>query len=118
MSIYAQIYDSDGAFTTHQIVSSLIVTPDLSDIQTIIDKLTSADPYYSVNVILNQGLYLKSLQEIQTISSLLNEQSISDKLGLLLNGSSILFPQVYGSLANFSGVNAVSKIINPNRKIF
>jgi hypothetical protein len=71
------------------------------------DKLVLADPFFSTNIILNQGSYLNSIQIIQKISSLLNVQSYSDKLGLLMNKSSIPFPQTYGQMANYSGVNAV-----------
>ena len=56
---------------------------------------------------------MSSIQIIQKLASLLNEQSYSDKLGLILNqnsSSTIAFPQIYGPMANFSGVNAVNKL--------
>ena len=58
---------------------------------------------------LNQGSYLNNIQIIQTITSLLNIQSYSDKLGAILNKSSIAFPQIFGPMADYSGVNAVIK---------
>ena len=85
----------------------MTVTPDLTNLETIMDKLVLADPFFSTNIILNQGSYLNSIQIIQKISSLLNVQSYSDKLGLLMNKSSFPFPQTYGPMANYSGVNAV-----------
>ncbi len=109
MNIYVQVYDNDGAFTIYDLSIPVKVIPDLTNINTIMDKLISADPLFSTNVILNQGSYLKSIQIIQTISSLLNDQSNSDKLGIIMNKNiSIMFPQIYGPMANYSGVNAVN----------
>jgi len=72
------------------------------------DKLISGDPYFSTNILLNQGSYLDTIQIIQTISSLLNAQSYSDKLGIILNNCSISFPRIFGPMSNFTGVNAVN----------
>ncbi len=60
---------------------------------------------------MNQGSYLNSLQIIQSIAALLNIQSYSDKLGAILNKSSITFPQIYGPMAYYSGVNAVINVL-------
>ena len=75
------------------------------------NSLITANPYFSTNVILNQGSYLSSLQEIQRISSLLNEQSLSDKLSLrLMNESSkVFFPDTFGPLSTYSGVTQVKR---------
>jgi len=54
---------------------------------------------------------LNNIQIIQTITSLLNIQSYSDKLGVIFNKSSIAFPQIYGPMADYSGVNAVIKCL-------
>jgi len=107
MNIYVQVYDNDGAFTIFNIVTPVTVLPDLTDLDTIMEKLITADPYFSTNIILNQGSYLNSIQIIQTISSLLNTQSYADKLGLILNKSSIAFPEIYGPMKNYSGVKEV-----------
>ncbi len=48
------------------------------------------------------------IQEIQRISSILNEQSLSDKLGLILNGNAPIFPQTFGPLSNYTGVTPVN----------
>jgi len=53
---------------------------------------------------------LNSIQIIQTIASLLNIQSYSDKLGTILNKSSVAFPEIYGPMANYFGVNAVINV--------
>lgn len=109
VNIYVQVYDNDGAFTIYDITTPVKVIPDLTKINTIMDKLIFADPLFSTNVILNQGSYLNSIQIIQTISSLQNDQSFSDKLGILMNKNiSSAFPQIYGPMANYSGVNAVN----------
>ena len=110
MNIYVQVYDNDGAFTIFNIVTPVTVLSDLTDLDTIMEKLITADPYFSTNIILNQGSYLNSIQIIQTISSLLNTISHSDKLGLTLNKSTIAFPQIYGPMGNFTGVIEVLNI--------
>lgn len=103
--IYVQIYDNDEAFSIYEIPQAVIVLPDLTSIQSLMNKLIENDPNFNVNMILNEGSYLLSIQEIQSISSLLNEQSLSDKLGMVLNGA--IFPQIFGPLSNYSGVKPV-----------
>ena len=109
MTIYVQVYDNSGAFVIYKIPQSITVRPDLTNLNTIIEKLTLPDLNYEANVILNQGSYLQSLQVIQSISSLLNEQSLSDKWGLIVkeNDKAFLFPQTFGPLSNYSGVRPV-----------
>ena len=107
MNIIVQVYDNNGAFTTYEIETPITVLPDLTNLETIMDKLISADPYFSLNIILNQGSFIKSIQIIQTVSSILNTQSYSHKLGMILNKSSIAFPQIYGPMENYTGVNSV-----------
>ena len=104
MKVYAQIYDDDKAFAIYEIPQSITVLPDYANLQTTIDQLISKNPLFSTNIILNEGSYLLSIQEIQRLSSLLNEQSLSDKLGLILNGNAPIFPQTFGPLSNYSGV--------------
>jgi len=81
----------------------------LANLETVIGKLTLPDLNYDSNVILNEGAYLQSLQVIQGISSLLNQQSLSDKYGLIMkdNSKAYLFPNTFGPLSNFSGVKPV-----------
>jgi hypothetical protein len=114
LNIYAQIYDVNGAFRVYQIPDTIIVQPDLTSLSQIVDGLISKNPSYETNKILNGGSYLSSLQEIQVISSLLNEQSLNDMKGLIesLNNRNIppTFPQIYGPLYNYDGVLPV--IIN------
>ena len=88
---------------------NVTVVPDFSNFQATMNNLIARSPSFAVNKILNEGSFLASLQEIQAISSLLNEQSLSDKLGLLRQDylASSYFPQVYGPLCNYGGVNAV-----------
>ena len=120
-NIYVQVYDDDGSYTTYQIAESIIVLPDLANLLSIMNSLITANPYFSTNVILNQGSYLSSLQEIQRISSLLNEQSLSDKLALnLLNESSkVFFQDTYGPLSTYFGVIPVRlKFIYTPKKTF
>ena len=107
-SITVQVYDNDGAFTTYKMNGPIIVFPDMSNIFTITNDLISGNPRSSTNIILNQGSYLSSLEVIQGISSLLNDQSLSDKLGLMSNKSTIFFPRIYGPLSAYSGVTPVS----------
>jgi hypothetical protein len=108
MSIYAQVYDDDGAYVFYNFPQPIKVLPDLSNLQTTMNKLIAKDQFFTSNTILNQGLFLLSLQEIQSISSLLNEQSLADKYAIYLNNSmTLLFPQTYGSLSSYSGVTPV-----------
>jgi len=104
LNIYVQIYDNDTAFTVFEIPQVVRVIPDYTDLETNIYQLITQNPQLISNVILNEGSYLFSIQEIQRISSLLNEQSLSDKKGLILNGSAPIFPQIFGPLSNYSGV--------------
>jgi hypothetical protein len=110
LKVYVQIYDDDKAFAIYEIPQPVTVLPDFTNLQTTIDQLFSKDSLFSTNKILNEGSYLLSVQEIQRISSLLNEQSLSDKLGLIMYGNAPIFPQTFGPLSNYSGVIPV-KII-------
>jgi hypothetical protein len=97
------------AFTTYEIEQPIIVTPDLINLQIIKEKLILADTQFIDNIILNEGNYLNSIQVLQSISSLINDQSLSDKLGLILNENvTIKFPEIYGPLSNYAGVSPVS----------
>jgi hypothetical protein len=107
LKVYAQIYDNDKAFAIYEIPQLITVLPNFSNLQTTIDQLISKDSLFSTNIILNEGSYLLSIQEIQRISSSLNEQSLSDKLGLILNGNPPIFPQTFGPLSTYSGVSPV-----------
>jgi hypothetical protein len=102
-----QIFDDDGAYTIYHLNQNITVTPYLLNLTMTIENLNAGDPFLRPNDILSQGSYLLSVQETQQIASLLNQQSLSDKLGLISNDSFTLFPQTYGPLANFAGVNAV-----------
>jgi len=113
MNIYAQIYDNDTAFTVFLISQQVTVLPDFTDLDKTINQLIMQNSQFSTIVILNEGSYLLSIQEIQRISSLLNEQSLSDKKGLILNGNAPIFPQTFGPLFNYSGVIPV-KFFTPS----
>ncbi len=108
MIVYIQIYDNDKAFAVCEISQPITVVPDFPNLQTTIEQLILQSPHFRTNIILNEGSYLSSIQEIQRISSLLNEQSLSDKLGLILNGSAPMFPQTFGPLSSYSGVKPVT----------
>ena len=111
LKVFAQIYDNDKAFAVYEITQPITVLPDFSNLTTTIDKLISKNPLFSTNIILNEGSSLLSIQEIQRIASLLNEQSLSDKLGLILHGNAPIFPQTFGPLSNYSGVIPVKNFL-------
>ena len=111
MTIIAQVYDNNNAYSVYEIEQKVIVIPDLYVLDNIINNLLVKDTSFLTNKILNEGSFLPTLQEIQMISSLLNEQSWRDKLGLKLNGSGPIFPQTFGPLSNFSGVIPVKIVI-------
>jgi hypothetical protein len=109
IQIYIQIYDNDMAFTSFEIEQPIIVMPDLIDLQLIKEKLILADKTFIDNIILNEGDYLNSIQVLQSFSSLINDESLSDKFSLTLNeNETIKFPEIYGPLSNYAGVSPVS----------
>ena len=97
MTIIVQIYDNDTAFAYYVIPKPVIV---LIYLQNMTSQLFSKE----TELILSEGSYLTSIQEIQALASLLNEQSLQDKYGLVLNGIGPVFPQIFGPLFNYSGV--------------
>ena len=108
MSLYVQVYDNDGAYTIFYMPQSVVVYQDETDLILNMNKLISIEPTFESNIVLNGGAFLGNVQEIQMISSLLNIPSYSDKMGLIMTGMQPLIPQVYGPLANFSGVIPVN----------
>jgi hypothetical protein len=107
MNLYVQIYDSYGAFTIYEIPQSITVYPHETNLTSLMNDLITEDPSSDSILIIYEGSFKERSQEIQRISSLLNYQSLSDKLGLILKGDAPIFPQTYGPLWNYSGVIAV-----------
>ena len=113
LNVYIQVYDMNGAYTSYEINRTITVTPDFVNFTSTTDGLISNSPNLDLNRILMQGSYLNSLQIMLVISSLLNEQSMSDKLGLLLNNETLhFFPRTYGPLSNYAGVVPVIEILH------
>ena len=83
MNIYIQAYDTDGAFTVFHVNHTVRVVPDVANLDTIIAKVIDGDPYFSSNVILHEGSFVASIQELQSVTALLNKRSLSDKMGLI-----------------------------------
>ena len=110
MNIYIQVVDSDGAFTTFVIEQPVTVVPDFTNFLLNIYKIITEDSQFISNIILNQGSHSSSIQELQSFSGLLNQQSLEDKCALYFNMSSKIFPSVYGPLSNYSGVIPVKKL--------
>ena len=111
MNVYIQVIDRDGAFTTFKIEQPVTVMPDVANLQSVITRLISEDPFFISNIILNEGSYLGSIQELQSICALLNQQSLADKVGLITNKTAPIFPSIGGPLSNYSGVVSVIKFI-------
>jgi hypothetical protein len=106
--IYVQIYDNDEAFAVYEIKNPITILADRNNFTNTLSKLISRDPLFETNLILNEGSYLPSLQEIQTISSLLNDQSLADKFGLISSlKNKSLFPQTFGPLFKYSTIRKV-----------
>ena len=112
MSIYVQVYDNDEAYTIFNIPQNVIVYSNESDLELIMERLISSDSSFESNLKLNEGAFTESIQDLQKISSFLNKQSLSDKLGLISTGKSRIFPKVYGPLSNYSGVIPVICFLN------
>jgi hypothetical protein len=101
--IYVQIYDNDEAFAVYEIQNPITILADRNNFTYTLSKIISRDPLFETNRILNEGSYLPSLQEIQTISSLINDQSLADKFGLISSlKNTSLFPQTFGPLFKYS----------------
>ncbi len=107
LNIYAQIFDNDGAYAIYELNNFITVTPDLSNLSLTIDSIISRDPFFLSNQVLSQGSFLSSLQEFQKLASVINQQSLEDKVGLIMNDSFTIFPKTYGPLANYAGVLSV-----------
>ena len=110
LNVYVHVYDMNGAYAVYEINQTITVIPDFVDFKEITQGIISSSPDSNLNTLLMQGVYLNIIQVLQGISSLLNEQSMSDKLGLLLyhnSSHSNKFPQIYGPLSSFTGVLAV-----------
>ena len=95
MRIYVQIFDDDDGFTIHSITQYVTVVADLSDLQTKMAQLVSASPNAEFNRNLNSGLQMLAVRDIQSLSAMLNSQSLSDKLATV-NGQYSLF--LYGGI--------------------
>jgi hypothetical protein len=107
-TIYVQIYDNDKAFAVFEIQNPITILADRNNFTNTLSKLISRDPLFETNRILNEGSYLPSLQEIQTISSLINDQSLADKFGLISSlKNTSLFPQTFGPLLKYSVIRIV-----------
>jgi hypothetical protein len=104
MNLYVQVYDNDGAFTIYNLPQSIAIYPNKTNLASFMTDLATGNSFFDTNIILNEGSFKESIQEIQRISSLLNDQSLSDKLGLILKGDAPLFPQTYGPLCDYFGV--------------
>ena len=118
MRVYVQVYDEEGAYTIFDIVDEVTVRPDETDLtqmNKIMDKLILGDVEFATNKILNEGSFLMRIAEIQRLSSLLNIKSQSDKMSIINYGDKTLtqlaFPQTYGPLAEFVGVQTVNDLI-------
>jgi hypothetical protein len=112
MNLYVQVYDNDGAFSIFNIPHYIIVNSHETNLTSLTNDLVTDNPLSYTNKILYEGSFKESVQEIQRITSLLNYQSFSDKLGLILKGDAPIFPQLYGPLSNFSGVIPVILVKN------
>ncbi len=112
MSIYVQVYDDDEAFTIFNIPQNVVVYSNETDLELIMEKLISSDSTFESNIILNEGAFMGSIQDIQKVSSFLNKQSLSDKLALILAGKPPLYPKTYGPSSNYSGVIPVICLLN------
>ena len=109
MNVYVQVYDDDGAFTVFYLPYSITVSnQNVKNLTSIIDKLIQGDTSFETIIILHEGSFQSSIQEVQRVASLLNGQSLSDKLGLILTEKETIFPQTYGPLKNYTGVTPVA----------
>jgi hypothetical protein len=107
MYVYAQVYDENDAFTVFSIDEPVIVVPDYNDV--IVDRVKLK----LESKTLESETNLERIAGIQRISSLLNLQSLEDKLGIMnqskkSQNNKILFPNLYGPLSEYAGITPVS----------
>ena len=109
MYVYAQVYDENDAFTVFSIDEPVIVVPDYNEV--ILDRVKLK---IETNT-LESETNLERIAQIQRISSLLNLQSLEDKLGinklimdqLKKTQNKILFPNEYGPVSEYAGITPV-----------
>ena len=99
MNLYVQVYDNDGAFTIYYLPQNVVVLPDETGLELKLVETIKK---------LNEGSYMNGINEIQSISSILNVQSLSDQFGLIFSGNQPMFPQIFGPLSNYSVVIPVN----------
>lgn len=78
--INVKIIDNDGGVTLFQIATPVVVTPDLSILNSIQTQLTNPTSY--IQSLLSGGDSQTTLQALLAISSLLNGVSLSDQLAI------------------------------------
>ena len=106
MYVYAQVYDEYDAFAVFSIDEPVIVVPDFNDV--IVDRVKLVIESNT----LDSETSLERIADIQRISSLLNLQSLEDKLGIMSQlkksqNNKIIFPNVYGPLSEYAGIMPV-----------
>ena len=109
MYVYAQVYDENDAFTVFSIDEPVIVVPDYNEV--IFDRVKLK---IETNT-LESETNLERIAQIQRISSLMNLQSLEDKLGinklimdqLKKTQNKILFPNEYGPVSEYAGITPV-----------
>ena len=89
MFMSVEIIDQDDGVAYYHIQNPVVVKPNMSFVNSMIDQLISADPKLPQNVDLFKGDSQLSIQTILSISSVLNGQSLSDKKAII---SSKLLP--------------------------
>jgi hypothetical protein len=109
MKIYVQIYGSNEVYTVYDLNDTIKVIPDITkNLNFVEERLISSDSMFITNILLNEdsSRSLISMQEIQIISGLLNQQSLSNQFGLIKfnNKTYLTFPSIYGPLAYYEGV--------------
>lgn len=80
--ISVEIVDDNEGIAYFDIATPVVVSPDTTYVQNIIDSLINIDPKLSQNAQMFKGDSQLSMQIILSISSVLNGKSLSDKKGL------------------------------------
>jgi hypothetical protein len=83
MYVSIEIVDQDDGISYYAIQNPIVVAPNMSLVNSMIDKLISAHPKLPQNVDLFKGDSQLTIQTILSISSVLNGQSLSDKKALV-----------------------------------
>jgi hypothetical protein len=86
LSIYVQIFDNDNGIAYYTIPTQVTVEADVAATQSVFAAITSSNTNSPVLASLYSGSSQASIQNILSLSSVLNTMSLSDKVSISSSG--------------------------------